>query len=658
MLTATVTRPSAMTAPTTCEAMLYYRDMINVATLAPPKPQDVTLRAVEKPGRPKANLKRLSSYDQKPKEARLSNLSRTTQSIRSFQSREQRAEVSRHPSFSVQSSRSSSSSRRPSPSVASDILSTAYSKTSRTDADSLGKSITASVQLGTSGCLPGEVVTVIVNIDHTKVIKSPHGIIATLFRQARVDMHPNLPVILADKKERNEDYYPRSKTGLGGLSLSAAGSSQVWRKDLSQAFAPLYIDPMTMNTEVKLAVRVPDEAFPTIRNVPGDMISFSYHIEVIIDIHGKLNSNERSRGLNITAPQSTYPSTPSAPATEPSDPMLAAWGSNCVDTTPMRRHKDAVRVMCDVVVGTRGSQKALGKRRLSFSEGVSHGTASPPLAPEETLTDLDGTLEPSANRALADGNPAIAEEIAPEEEGYWGYDGYWYPHSYDYEGQEQEQEQEHYGYGYAQGWEQGYALAYGHMNGHYQAPHPYSMAAPLPPHNGAPLPHFYPAVPPPNLEAESGLTEKERLQRAEEALMPSAPPGIEERSISNGHEAPSAPLIPEEAHLAQPRPVHHTPLDHVHEDSAAPLTPRLSSQSYQRTSPPSGALPNQDDRPHDPISPGHAAQHDEGPSAPYLSREDEALFHGTRNLILHEAEEAHAEQAQSGTLDFLPRYER
>jgi len=494
------------------------------------------------------------------------------------------------------------------------------------------------------------VVQLTINVSHTKAVKSLHGVIVTLYRQARVDMHPNLPVTLADKKEQYEDYYPRSKTGLGGLSLSAAGSSQVWRKDLSQTFAPLYVDPMTMTAEVKAAVRVPDDVFPTIRNVPGDMISFRYFIEVIIDIHGKLNSSEWSRNLNISAPQSAYPASPGVDGIDTRDPILTAWGSNCIDTAPMRRHKDAIALHCDLLVGTRHSLKALGKRRASASDTQSSITA------------------PTRFEALSGRGHAIAEQLSPTkqpfqtdlqgqedyppDEGYWGYDGHWYSHD---EGYGPQEDQEQYGHAYQHGWEQGYALAFGQVHGMSGYGPPTGYGEPSVSHNGAPLPQFYPAVPPPNTQ-DANLSEKEQLRRAEATLLPSAPPMMGEASANVDDGAPSAPLIPEEAHLHQPRIPRMT--NQITEDSVS-ATPR-PGHGFNHLLPPSNAtLPSNItlERQHTPEAPPETMIRQEtGPSAPAISSEDEALFQRTRRLNIDD-DDTHTITAPS-TGEYLPRYER
>ena len=628
MLSAMITRPNSLTVPTTRETIIVYRDSINVGALPAPKPQKITLRAVDK-SRPKA-LKRLTSHERAP-DSRSSNVSITNESIRSFVSRDQ-TRSSRHPSLGTPSSRSSSSSRRPAPSVLSDHRSSQYTKISRADTDLSGKNITAIITLGANGCLAGEIVPVNVTVNHTKAVKSLQGVIVTLYRQARVDMHPNLPVISVDKTQTREDYYPRSRTGLGGLSLSAAGSSQVWRKDLFQTFAPLYVDPVTLSTDVKVLIRVPDEAMPTIRNVPGDMISFKYHVEVIIDIHGKLAGIDSSRPLNHAGPQST----PNAQTAESGDPMLTAWGTNCADTTALRRDKNAIKYTFDLIIGTKDSLKSRGKRRASQSQLPSFS-----LAPSVVSTPERHRIRtPQRTRAEETATPPIEPYTYNEEEGYYAEDGYWYPYPEGYDPNEEHPD------GYWYGWEQGYAYAQGY-DGYWSAPpgHPQEYDRPPDATNGYPPPadqyyQYYPAVPPPMVQEEAGLSEKERLRRAEAALLPSAPPVTGESYEPSAADIPSAPLIPEEAHLAQPIAAlsSRTQVQNVSGDNSTaasrPVNESHTAPSvYQQTNPTS---------PHQhasgtnvqPASNGMvpsptattATQAQEGPSAPTLDADDEALI--------------------------------
>lgn len=660
MLSAMITRPNAITVPTTRETVILYRDSINVGLLPAPKPQKITLRAVDK-SRPGA-LKRLTSHD-KPPDSRSSNVSGTNESIRSFVSRDQ-ARSSRHPSLGPPSSRSSSSSRRPSPSVLSDHRSSQYTKISRADTDFGVRNITAIITLGTNGCLAGEMVPVNVTVNHTKAVKSLQGVIVTLYRQARVDMHPNLPVISMDKVQAREDYYPRSRTGLGGLSLSAAGSSQVWRKDLFQTFAPLYVDPITMSTDVKVLIRVPDEAMPTIRNVPGDMISFKYHVEVIIDIHGKLAGIDSSRPMNHSGPQST----PNAHTAETGDPMLTAWGTNCADTTALRRDKNAIKYTFDLVIGTRDSLKSRGKRRASGTQ-VRSLMSAPSIS---STADLQRDQTPQNVRAeRTHTTPPNEPYTYSEEEGYYAADGYWYPYPEGYDPNEEHSD------GYWYGWEQGYAYAQGYTGGYWSPPpgHPQPYDRP-PDSDGYPPPtgqyQNYPVVPPPIMQEEAGLSEKERLRRAEAVLLPSAPPVMNGRYVPDAADVPSAPIIPEEAHLAQAA---------IPSSSRGPLRDAYEGSSMTTPRPGDGfhvisehQQPSQSNlaSPHQHISRANTPSQQaicngttpvsttippsDGPSAPTLSEEDEALLDGARRLNVGNNGESNNVHAHNAPGESLPRY--
>jgi hypothetical protein len=255
------------------------------------------------------------------------------------------------------------------------------------------KTITATVDLLRGGCLRGDTVPVRVSITHTKCIKSLRGIIITLYRQGRIDSHPLILLPSARSKEadrvKHEDYYPKTRTGLGGLSLSSAGSSSVYRKDLAQTFAPLIIDPRTLSTVVTASVRVPEDAFPTIASVPGGMVTFRYYIEVVIDLGGKLAGQDRvlprMRGVE-----------------EGSANMLATWGGSVVETDYIRREKSVVDVQFEVVVGTKDSARGRGKqvetqRQPQESKNPELDAVHSPLSPhvleslqQQQQHDLDG----------------------------------------------------------------------------------------------------------------------------------------------------------------------------------------------------------------------------------------------------------------------------
>lgn len=371
-----------------------------------------------------------------------------------------------------------------------------------------GKTITATIDVLKGGFLRGDQIQVKVNVSHTKHVRSLNGIIVTLYRQARVDMHPALPVALHSKgdKKKTEEYYPKSRTGLGGLSLSSAGSSHLFRKDLSQSFAPLFVDPRTLTAEVKCAVRVPDEAFPTISNVPGAMISFRYYIEVVVDIQGKLT------GLDRMIANAGLVNVPSGGAKMGRDDsasnMFSTFGGNFVDTDQIRREKGVISSLFEVIIGTKDSERN-GKRKQVPVQEASNAVHDIPV---------------ESNR----------EPILPEDYG-----------------------QEYYDYG-----ENGQYYDYNYDPSYYEVPR-YEQHG----QRGGSSYHAPPQPP----EGEQELSEKERMRRAEARLLPSQPPDVSGASSSLAAAqqsiVPSAPVLPEDDDPDLPyaaagpssAPAHHPP---------------------------------------------------------------------------------------------------
>lgn len=386
-----------------------------------------------------------------------------------------------------------------------------------------GKTITATINVLKGGFLGGDQIPIRITVNHNKHVRSLKGIIVTLYRQARVDMHPALPIASNSKGDRakSEDYYPKSRTGLGGLSLSSAGSSHLFRKDLGQSFAPLFVDPRTLAADIKCSVRVPDDVFPTISNVPGAMISFKYYVEVVIDIQGKLTGLDRlvSNAGVVTVPTSTASTPGGFGRDEAAGTTFSTWGSNFVDTDGIRREKGVVSSLFEVVVGTKDSERN-GKRKQ---------------------TQL---LAPNTHNDAHE----IPHEGNNDSNAFGGYDQYDY--GYDENGQ-------YYDYGYDPG---------------YDVPG-YNDRGP----DGGQSYH----APPVPAETEQILSEKERMRRAEALLLPSQPPGAADGPSAPGslqHGIPaSAPVIPEDD---DPRPSYLE----ASTSSSAPFHPPLFRA---RTLPPS-----------------------------------------------------------------------
>lgn len=336
---------------------------------------------------------------------------------------------------------------------------------------SRGRTITATVESLKGGCLGGDNLPIKVVIYHTKHIMSMKGVIITLYRHARVDTHPEIPIgpMSAKDRRKNDDYYPKSLTGLGGLSLSGAGSSHVFRKDLSQVVVPLIVDHKTLTTEITPRLRVPDDAFPTISCVPGSMISFKYYVEVIVDIQGKLSGQERyftpGQDTTTSSGQSPFADVDSAVTADRSGQQRFDQG--IVDTAPIRRDKSVVTCVLEVIIGTRDSERAKGKGRALAD------------------TDVPSPSGPSNSRQ----SPGFANGNSP----------------------------------------------FGHSPRTQITSSQTSIdrvSSYLPP------PAFRP---PSTIRFEEGLSEKERLRRHEQSLLPSQPPGIDEDFASRAQA--SAPVL-------------------------------------------------------------------------------------------------------------------
>jgi hypothetical protein len=505
MLTSTLTRPTTMSPTTSCDAKVTLRDVIDVAPVAEPKPRVISLEPISRRTRTKPSKLRPDTAvsESVPPTPGGSTETPRLGPLRSEPSNDTPEEITnpRSPSPSETSFASQMSS-----SGASGTEYGIRSVNTVTDAGGFiaangsrptvkGKTITATIDVLKGGFLGGDQIPIKVTVNHNKHVRSLKGIIVTLYRQARVDMHPALPVTSNTKgdKTKSEEYYPKSRTGLGGLSLSSAGSSHTFRKDLGQSFAPLFVDPRTLTADIKCSVRVPDDVFPTISNVPGAMISFKYYVEVVVDIQGKLTGLDRmvSNAGVVTVPTSTNSTPGGMVRDEAASNTFSTWGGNFVDTDGIRREKGVISSLFEVIVGTKDSERS-GKRKQT--QGV-----------------------------------PINGDNGVHETPYGSYDE---ANAYG--------EHDHYDYGYDEHGQ--YYGDYGYDPAYYEVPGYSDHSA-----NGVQSYH----APPVRAQEEGGISEKERLRRAEALLLPSAPPGAAGGPSTSGpavqHGIPaSAPILPED----------------------------------------------------------------------------------------------------------------
>ncbi|ETN38392.1 uncharacterized protein HMPREF1541_06427 [Cyphellophora europaea CBS 101466] len=353
--------------------------------------------------------------------------------------------------------------------------------TRSTATSSSGSAVTAIAELQRHGALPGDSIPVRVSVTHTKpYVKGI--VIATLYRVGRIDMHPAIPLANTGKGKRSEyeDVYPKSRTGLGGLYFASSSPSSVFRKDLSQSSTMMVIDPTTLTADIKTTIKVPENAFPTIANVPGGMIQFTYHIEVVVDLFGKLGETRFLPRLTSGEPTFTT-------ALGNSNQLTHEWSNSILDTTSLRRNKSVVTFELSVTIGTKDSSR--GKK--------------PAVPLVETQVSNDHPSQDGYDEEYWNGNT----------------DEYWY---YDENGQPQYYDPYYY---------EGYEGDYGYWDGQQYPPHG------EPQHRPPPTAEFPP--PAPHQEGD----EKTRLRRQEELLMPSQPPQEGESSSSDTRLSPSAPVL-------------------------------------------------------------------------------------------------------------------
>lgn len=593
MLTSTLTKPTTMNPTVSCRRRINFLENIDIAPFPAPKARIVTLEPVTKRSRAKGKAKSTES------DAAADAQSLEPPPSGSGPAGDNRPPLSPAPSNVSSSSRLSNSSQ--SFQLASDPGSSAGTgiRNGSITPSIADKTITAKTELLRAGVLPGETLPIVITINHCKQVRSAHGIIVTLYRQGRIDLHPAIPVgSTADgKKPVYEDYYPRSRTGLGGLTIGTSRTSSVFRKDLAQTFAPLVVDPTNMTAVVKTSIRIPEDVFPTITRTPGSMINFRYYVEVVVDLRGKLTSPERFLPrFNMVSSGSNF--SPSGQILNPSDSngnsITTNWAGNILDTAQIRREKGVIAVAFEVVIGSRDSQ-----RRKENTERTPVVAAGSDVHPPQ-------------------GHP-------PVESDHW-QNGYSpmptadseYPTPTDYGFPDESQWSEYV---------DETAQHYQSLGGMVATPQP-----------------------------EEPTDEKARLRQAEQTLLPSRPPDDSESGPSTGHLAiPTAPVLPEDDHI---NGYHHLPspvengLPHTL-GSAEPVQTVVASSSLTE---PNGSIapPGEDKQELERRRLMMEASAPEDMDAP----NDHSTVHGPSAPVFHDD---HDEQLVGGSAhgdESLPRYQR
>ena len=503
MVTSTLTRSTPIGPIAQCEPhTIQLEEIVDIGAIPRPKPQVVSVETLARKSMTKISNKKSakpSSIGRSP--VRLSTGPPRSANGSTSSDPQTLNEPSRSPVPSTRSFASAESSSasiyqrglaRPSPSPLPS--SSNGSNDGRSNEDVPDHVVTAIIELLYAGCLPGDKLPLKISIKHHKPVKNLQGIIITMYREGHVDTHPAIPLgpTQNKKKAEYEDYYPKSRTGLGGLSLSSAGSSSGFRKDLGQKIVPLIVDPHSLTTVVKTTIQAPEDLFPTISSVPGAMITFKYFVEVVIDLRGKLTGQDRFLPrLNMTSEASGYSySDHRGNGRDRLDgfTIFSTDGVGILLTEQLRREKGVVSRQFEVTVGTHDSRRRRGRPLHDYR------CSSAPHRETPRTSSEDRTLE--------------------------GYCGPRNQQRYDELGQD-------FDYG----------------NGFQPHDNPYSTA------------HGSDYRQPDNIPApiiEEYSDEKSRVRRAEESLLPSAPTAHNEVVLSGPRvQQPSAPQASEDEEYSQ-----------------------------------------------------------------------------------------------------------
>lgn len=404
MLVATLTRPTTIAPTLSCERKLTFIESIDIAFQNVPKPRVITLTPLTKRPRPKRPVRGVAEGHEV-----------TTNSVVTSR---RTSDSSSDANVSIDETPASPASEASIASGPSSSLSFQVAQTSRPvgpgesgiTSPKIGNNvITASIELLHGGFLAGDLVPVRISIRHIRPVKSMHGVILTLYRKARIDPHPIFPAgsSFIARKSRQDDVIPRSRTGLGGLSL-AASSNHLFRMDLAQAFAPLIVNPLTLEAEVKTAVRVPEDVFPTISGIPGDVINFTYHVEVVMDLTGKLANQDRlfpRMKMTSQSPGFSFGSKPS----------FAGYGAqysletyHLMDTTEIRREKSITDCTFEVTIGSKDSSRINARRPQPGEENFRRSTTETGEDAAENEDASSAPADASHGSGLA-GSPPLAQ---------------------------------------------------------------------------------------------------------------------------------------------------------------------------------------------------------------------------------------------------------
>jgi hypothetical protein len=412
-VSAALTRPTTIAPTVLCDKKVELIETIDISQepMCRPKQRAISMRPIMKK-KTKTNKSMHSEANNTPSLAP-SQATRPSSS-QADQHEPQSPSVSE---FSTHSGLTSSNDSAPMQIVNVETLDGSQGRNSVNTVTDDEKIITAQVHLLRSGYLPGDTIPIKISIKHTKHIQSMRGVIVTLYRKARVNPRSDRGL---HKIKSKGDYVPKSRTAFGGLSFAPARPDHTFRMDLNQNFAPLITNPNTLRAEIKTFVTVPDDAFPSITCVPEQMIHFTYHLEVIMDINNKLAHLDRF------LPRISITNNPSNPTLGQAAGQGHPHGNlnQFFDTTDLRRNESIPDCCFDIIIGTKDGARKPTKRPFDPWD-LAQAAQTPqqedrpeldnnvlvPHTPPPPLLDHETPRPPSAIPARTIPPPAPEEEV-------------------------------------------------------------------------------------------------------------------------------------------------------------------------------------------------------------------------------------------------------
>lgn len=293
--------------------------------------------------------------------------------------------------------------------------------------------IKAILEVPQRGYLRGELIPIKLSISHLRKIQDFNGIIITFVRVCRLDNGPD-------------------------------GVVESFRKDLQQLILPLYVDPVTFQSEINSSLRVPADAFPTIIGCP--LVSFQYFVEVLINLSGK--SIALDSDVDARAKANPQAAKSSLDKFKFNFDSTQTERSTYINTDSYKRLKKFLQLTTEIYIGT---------HRLSTQQ------EEPEPVPqlEETASRRSSSMASNSNLS-----PAIFSTSSPHS-----------PVEHQYGGA---------------------------IN---SIPESVAVSNFTPPYENV-VPLYVPPEFVSHLQTQSELSEKERMRQHESSLLPSAPPGVDD----------------------------------------------------------------------------------------------------------------------------------